>query len=116
METKKKYYKNTRNFANYRDTLKYWLYLSLLSFIDTVNKTQFEIVNSEDKDQTAKKRFDFESSCWIALVNLISFTSNICLIFFLGNVSILIKYINSGSGIVQRLIWDYTFAEVAIGA
>ena len=36
---------------------------NLLSFIDIVNKTQFGIVNSEDKDQTAKKRFDFESSC-----------------------------------------------------
>ena len=94
----------------------FYLSKNLLSFIDIVNKTQFGIVNSEDKDQTAKKRFDFESSCWIALVNLISFTSNICLIFFLGNVSILIKCINSGSGVVQRLIWDYTFAEVAKGA
>ena len=39
------------------------LSMNLLSFIDIVNKTQFGIVNSEDKDQTAKKRFDFESSC-----------------------------------------------------
>ena len=41
----------------------FYLSKNLLSFIDIVNKTQFGIVNSEDKDQTAKKRFDFESSC-----------------------------------------------------
>ena len=36
---------------------------NMLSFCDIVNKTHFGFVNSEDKDLTAKKRFDFESSC-----------------------------------------------------